>query len=125
MSIKDFSEIVGFLVSLLVVVWKIAEVKAKLEASTLSLEKNFYKDLELTKDSLEKQIAALDKALDRHIQSATYERDIMNAKVADQHQDSTEAMSRINKRISGAIVFERMEQRIITLSDAIKNQGHL
>lgn len=108
MAAKDFIEIITFLISLLVLTWKLAGIKAKLEALILNLEKNFYKDLDLVKDACLSETGRLES-----------EQKMIIYRLDDQ----TKALSSVNKRISGAIVFERMEQRIITLAEVVKNQG--
>lgn len=125
LSVKDSIEFLLLCCSLGAIIWRIAEVKSRIEASIAKLEKNIYKDLDVVKDSLENQINLIDKRLDLHAQSSTSERDMLKYQVNGQGERLGSELEKLKRRISGAIVFERLEQRIITLGEALalKNQG--
>ncbi|BAZ29956.1 hypothetical protein NIES4074_24040 [Cylindrospermum sp. NIES-4074] len=120
MTTKDFLEICGFCISLLAMGWRIAGIKASVEQKIAKLEKDTYKDADNFKDSLEKQINLLDKRLDLLTQNSKSEADMFKYQLDGQGKRLGGEIDNLKKRVSGVIVFERLEQGILKMHDDLK-----
>lgn len=120
MTTKDLFELCGFVLSLLAMGWRIAGIKASIDQKIAKIEKDNYRDIDNLKDSLEKQINLLDKRLDLLTQSSKSESDMFKYQLDGQGNRLGGEIENLKKRVSGAIVFERLEEKVSKIHDDLK-----
>jgi hypothetical protein len=135
-TVKEAVEISVLCCSLAGIIWRIAEVKAKIEASISRLDKSlskeieatknqFYKDVDGLKDITDERTRSLDKLLELHIQKCDSENTLIKYQVEEQYKHLTESVTHLKNRLSGSIVFERLEGRVINLTEVIEKKFQL
>ncbi|MBD2388447.1 hypothetical protein [Cylindrospermum sp. FACHB-282] len=111
MNTKDFIEIFGFAFSLVIMGWRIASIKNKIELSISNKESILFLEIAATKQELY-----------NHIQLIAAKDELLKFQIDTRNQNVDAAIVHINKRISGVIVFERIEKEIKMLGKQITKQ---
>jgi hypothetical protein len=114
MITKDGVEILGIIASLTIslcgMIWYVGEAKAAI-----------YKEIDRCKDELDSKLTQLDKRLDLHIQSSQSAREKFEYQLRGQGERMGGEIEQLKKRMSGAIVFEKLEEKLDKVLDKLNN----
>ena len=106
--------------SVIGVIWRVAGVKADLEARIADFKTQAFQNTDFLKDSMDKQMNSLDKRLDLFVQDSLAARERITYQLDGQGARLGTEVENLKKRMSGAIVFERVENKLDKLLDENK-----